>query len=129
MSVVVRSSDVLARPRMFFLADNLVVEFQADVAVFVPSGLAQAVAVELFEPFHFVGHEVLNELFTFVGHARLGQIAHEYHVVAHARHNLHAFVGQDVDLLHQVAPQVVLHERLAEIAQIVLGVVLASSWA
>ena len=87
-----------------FLADNLVVELQVDVRVFVPACLAESVFVELLQPGELLVDEVADQLRALVDVFRHGQTANIDDVVAYARHEFDAQVAQYVYLFNLVAP-------------------------
>ena len=101
-----------------FLADNLVVELQADVRVFVPAGLGESVFVKFLQALHLTGYILVDEALADGLVVGLGQTADEYDVVANAWNELDGAVGQHMNLLDEVAPQVVAHDGFAQTAQI-----------
>ena len=80
----------------------------------VPSSLAEAVAVELLQPFELPVKEVADACKAFLLGLGGRQVAHVDDVVAHAWHEFDAFVGHDVDLYNLVFPELALHQHLHE---------------
>ena len=105
-----------------FLADNLVVKFEIDVRVAVPSCLGEPILVEFLETVHLVTGEVSYLLLSFSWGLGLGQLTYIYNMVAHSGHELDAEVAEDVDLYYLVLPEVARHERLDKIGNVVAGI-------
>ena len=77
-----------------FLADNLVVKFEIDVRVAVPSCLGESILVEFLETVHLVTGEVSYLLLSFSWGLGLGQLTYIYNMVAHSGHELDAEVAE-----------------------------------
>ena len=87
-------------------ADYLIVELDADVAVFFPSSLRKPVSIELLQ----ARKPVFNRLSYLVGRhgpqVSYGQISNEKNMISYARHEFYSTVRKHIYLFNLVGPEV-----------------------
>ncbi len=95
---------------MISLTDNLVVEFQIDIVVFVPSSLIEPIKVEFAQTLQLLVY--------------MGGYTEINNMVAHAWYQFHRAIVENVDLHHLVLPEVVSHDVVGNSCQHALGIFL-----
>lgn len=106
-------------------ADNLVVELDVDVGVFVPTYLVETVAVELVETGQFGVEELVDVALAANLVRPFRQLSQAHHVSSDTGHYFQAFVGKHVELHNLVAPQFMVGNPLCHHLDVVLGIPIA----